>query len=290
VARVFPNLADIEIDNAQLSGSCDAPLAALTRLRLTDCKCAALGAPLRLTGVSAPRLLSVDACEDYYEEICAAVVAGHPTVQELAVGHWINFHDDSSARWLRTAMSLRVLAKLKLCFLSDDPDGSSAFLKDLRASVLQLPPTLRSLDLTISLSGAGTRDLRLDTLLAALGCTVGGRLHELSVILHTIGAADALAAPNPFPSLSAFPQLEALRLGWWSPGSRDRRAPADALALLTQLVQPLAAARVHRPSLRSVELIVSRLHWAWGHAHVEAVAGLVRANPGLSFLTNHDTV
>jgi hypothetical protein len=280
-ARALPNLADLEVYHARLPGGVSTPLTALTRLRLECCSCPEGGAALRL---DAPRLQKLDA-EDS-EAGCISLVAGHPTVRELVVGD-----PDAACRGVARALSdhapsLRALAKLKVLASHDahggDGDGRDV-LTCLLGAALRLPPALRSLDVTLVKSRVDNEAPRLDELLAMLGCAVGGRLQELSLVLKSVGPAEAASSRNPLLLVPAFPRLEALRLGCWHDGSNMiGSTPADdALALLGPLVQPLAAARALTPSLRAVELVLSD-KWQWGPAQNEGVAGLERANPGLT--------
>jgi hypothetical protein len=281
VARALPNLAELEICGARLSGGVPAPLAALTRLRLVFCSCPEGAAPLRLGGAAVPGLRSLET--EASDARCVALVEGHPAVRELAYGGLDSNCRDCAAALLECS-SLRALTKLRVtaCEDEDGGDGGPAgMLGCVLFAALQLPPALRSLHVTFLKAGVRGEGLRLDELLAMLGCAVGGRLQSLSLVLKVVGPAEAESSRNPLLLLPGFPRLEALRLGCWGPESSTWREPADALALLGPLVQPLAAARALAPSLRAVELVLSD-EWGWGPEQDEGVAGLARANPGLS--------
>jgi hypothetical protein len=211
---------------------------------------------------------------------CVALVASHPTVQELVFG---GRHATcrGCVRALSECASLRALVTLRVT-VYEEVDGDDGHRSDVLSGflfeALRLPPALRSLDITFVKFRFGDEAVRLDELLATLGCAVGGRLQELSLVMKSIGAAEAESSRNPLLLLPAFPRLETLRLGCWRPDSCDG---GGALELLGPLVQPLAAVRALTPSLRAVELVLSD-EWGWGPAQDVAVAGLVRANPGLS--------
>jgi hypothetical protein len=289
VARILPNLADLEIYHARLYGACDAPLAALTTLRLERCSYQLGDAPLRLGGALAPRLRSVYA--EAPDATCLSLVAGHPALRELEFGGRRATRRDAIYVFADSGL-LRALTRLKLeAYLEEEDEGDygaagDIFLPGLLAATLRLPPSLRSLDVALV---RGDAPERLDVLLATLGCAVGGGLRELSLVLKTVGAAEAASTRNPFMFLPAFPRLETLRLGCWhyDHDSCVRLAPQDALELLGPLVEPLAAARALAPSLRAVELVLSDL-WEWGPAQDAGVAGLVRANPGLTVCHSAD--
>jgi hypothetical protein len=278
VARIMPNLTNLRVDQATLSGRVSTPLAALTSLRLGSCSCSAGGAPLRLDGAAVPQLRVLDA--EASDVDCVALVASHPTVQELVFGGR-NATCRGCVRALSECASLRALATLRVTVYEEangDDGHRSDILSGFLFEALRLPPALRSLDITFVKVHFIDQAVRLDELLATLGCAVGGRLQELSLVLKAVGAAEAEAARNPLLLLPAFPRLETLRLGCWRP---DTCHGGGALELLGALVQPLAAARALTPSLRAVELVLSD-EWEWGPAQDAGVAGLVRANPGLA--------
>jgi hypothetical protein len=282
-ARALPNLADLEVYQARVSGGVPAPLAALTRLSLDRCGRPEGGAPLRIDGDAAPRLQVLDAQRS--DASCGSCVAGHPAVRELLFGGQSVTFRDCIRVWTDCA-PMTSLTKLRAgCVQDEDGDDCDGpdFLGGLLAAALRLPAALRSLDVTfVPARTDGGEALSLDKVMAALGCAVGGRLRELSLVLNTVSGERADSARNAYLLLPAFPRLESLRLGCWEPAPRYMpREPTAAVAMFGILAQQLAAARALTPSLRAVELVLS-YPWRWCLENDEAVARLVRANPGLT--------